>query len=389
VKSPKSSVLMVTYQYAPAADGGAARQAQRLAEGLVSRGRRVGVVTARFPGTRSFERMAGVEIHRVWAIPRSGTFSATFLPSLARFLAFHGRRYDIWHAHQAYYNAGVALELARVIGKRCIVKAAASGPYGDLARLSRVRLGSWVRKAILRADAIISLNAEMTEELLAAGILSTRIRRIPNGVDCEQFSPPAPVERLESRAKLGMSRDHVVVLYAGRLAADTGTSFMLDAWRVIEQRFPREPWVLIVAGDELSTNVHRARGERELQRARFLGKVSEIRPLLLAADLLVRPSLTEGMSNVVLEAMASALPVVGSRTGGLKEQIEDQVTGVLVAPGDAAALAEGLVSLLTDARRRESMGAAGRKRAEKHYGLPSVLDEYEDLYDRLALGQSL
>jgi glycosyltransferase involved in cell wall biosynthesis len=242
---------------------------------------------------------------------------------------------------------------------------------------------------LLRADVVISLNSEMTEELLAAGISSDRIRRIPNGVDCEQFSPPSPSERDESRSKFGMGRDEVLVLYAGRLAEDTGTGFILDAWRIIEQRFPGEPWTLVVAGDELGTNVYRERGEQELRRAKFLGKVSEIRPLLRAADLLVRPSLTEGMSNVVLEAMSCGLPVVASRTGGLKEQIEDCVTGVLVAPGDAQALAEGLVTLLTDVRLRVSMGVAGRMRAEKNYSLPSVVDAYEDLYDRLALEQSL
>lgn len=389
MRNLKPSVLMVTYQYAPAADGGAARQAQRLAEGLASRGRRVGVVTARFPGTSKFERIAGVEVHRVWSIPRLGTFSATFLPSLARFLMLHGEHYDIWHAHQAYYNAGVALEVARVWRKCCVVKTAASGRYGDVARLGRVRLGGWVRKALLRADAIISLNAEMTGELLAAGISSDRICRIPNGVDCEQFAPPSLAERREARSQFELRHDEALVLYAGRLAEDTGTSVILDAWRIIERRFPRERWTLIVAGDELRASVYRNRGERELQRARFVGKVPEVRPLLRAADLLVRPSLTEGMSNVVLEAMACGLPVVASRTGGLKEQIEDRVTGVLVAPGDAEALAEGLVSLLTDVQCRARMGAAGRRRAEQDFSLPSVVDAYERLYEGLALERSL
>jgi len=383
VKSPKPSVLMVTYQYAPAADGGAARQAQQLAEGLVARGRRVGVVTARHPGTAGFERVAGVDVHRVWAIPKPGLFSATFLPSLARFLLLHGRRYQIWHAHQAFYNAGVVLSLARLLGRPCVVKDAASGPYGDLARLQRSRFGGWVRKELLRADALVSLNSEMTEELLAAGIAFARIQHIPNGVDCEQFSPPSPEQRQEARSKLGIHQDGVLVLYAGRLAEDTGTAFMLDAWRAIEQRFPKEPWTLILAGDELGPSVHRARGERELRRARFVGKVSDVRPLLRAADLLVRPSLTEGMSNVVLEAMANGLPVVGTRTGGLKEQIEDGVTGVLVAPGDSEALAEAILGLLCNERCRVAMGSAGRARAQRRYNVDVVVDAYEYLYDSL------
>jgi glycosyltransferase involved in cell wall biosynthesis len=379
----KPSVLMVTYQYAPAADGGVARQAQAVAEALAQRGRDISVVTARFPDTPSFERVAGVEVHRVWAIPRAGRFTATFIPSLARFLLLHGRRYDIWHAHQAFYNAGVALRLARVFGKSCVVKDAASGPYGDLARLRRIRLGGFVLKELLRADAIISLNSEMTQELLATGIAPVRIRRIPNGVDCERFVPSSQEQRQEARARLGIPPEAALVLYAGRLAEDTGTQFIIEAWRIIEQEFSQEPWTLIVAGDELGAGEYRKRGERELRNARFVGKVPDVRPLLDAADVLVRPSLTEGMSNIVLEAMASGLPVVGTRTGGLMEQIEDGVTGLLAAPGDAQDLANAMVTLLRDGRRRVSMGSAGRKRAEGGYSLPSVVDAYEALYDQL------
>src|SRR6266540_1454521 len=339
---------MVTYQYAPAADGGAARQAQLLAEGLAARGRRVGVVTARYPGTPRFEQLGGVEVHRVWAIPKRGGFSATFLPSLARFLLIHGRAYEIWHAHQAFYNAGVALSLARLVGRRCVVKDAASGPYGDIARLGRIRFGGWVRNRLLTADAVISLNSEMTSELMSAGIDSERIRRIPNGVDCERFSPPSRERRRDARSELGISEDALLTVFAGRLAEDKGTDYLIDAWRSVEQQCVVEPWTLIVAGDELRAGEYRGRGERELKRARFVGKVPDVRPLLHAADLLVHPSLAEGLSNIVLEAMAVGLPVVGTRTAGLEEQIEDGVTGVLVPPRDSEALAGAVIALLRD-----------------------------------------
>jgi glycosyltransferase involved in cell wall biosynthesis len=371
---------MVTYEYPPTAYGGAARQAQRLAEGLVVRGRRVGVVTARYPGSPAFERIAGVEVNRVWAIPKPGLYSLTFLPSLTRFLFHHGGGWDIWHAHQAFYNAGVALRAARLVGRRCVVKDASSGSYGDVARLRQALFGRWVRAELRRADMVISLNSEMTEELRSAGVSSARIRHIPNGVDCKQFAPASPDQRREARLNLGIGHDDVLVLNAGRLAVDTGTKFMLDAWRAIEQRFPSEPWTLIMAGDDCQTNTYR-RQAGDLRRIRFVGQVADVRPLLRAADLLVRPSLNEGMSNVVLEAMASGLPIVGTRTGGLKEQIEDNVTGLLVTPGDSGALAEALLVLARDRQRRVEMGSVGRVRALERYSLESVLDAYEQLYD--------
>jgi glycosyltransferase involved in cell wall biosynthesis len=379
----RASVLMVSYQYAPMLDGGAERQAQRLAESLANRGRRVGAVTARYPGLPSFERLAGVEVHRVWAVPKPGRFSATFLPSLARFLFLHGRRYDIWHVHQAFYGAGVALSVARVLGRRCVVKAAASGPYGDLARLRRVRMGGWVRKVLLHADAVISLNEELTEELVAAGIDPARICHIPNGVDCARFSPPSPEERQEARSMLGIPADGALVVFAGRLAEDKGVGYLLDAWRSIERRLPAEPWTLLLAGAELHAGEYRQRAERDLGRARFVGKLPDIRPLLYAADVLVHPSLTEGLSNIVLEAMATGLPVIGTAIGGLREQIENGVTGLLVPPRDADALVGALTTLLRDPALRAKLGAAARMSVEQRYSVASMVDAYEDLYDQL------
>ncbi len=322
-------------------------------------------------------------MHRVWAIPKPGRFSATFLPSLARFLLLHGRCYRIWHAHQAFYNAGVALMVARLWGSRCVVKDAASGPYGDLARLRRAWLGPWVRKELLRADAVISLNSEMTQELLAAGIASARIRRIPNGVDCERFSPPSEDRRREARWRIGIGPEGLLAVCAGRLSEDKGTGFLIDAWRSVEQQCAGQPWTLIVAGEELRAGEYRGRGERELRNARFVGQVADVRPLLHAADLLVHPSLAEGLSNIVLEAMAVGLPVVGTRTGGLEEQILHGVTGVLVPPRDADALAAAIIALLRDGGVRARMGSAGRVRVSEKYNFNSVLSAYDELYDQL------
>jgi len=364
-------------------DGGAERQAQRLAEGLASHGRQVGVVTARYPGLPAFERVGGVHVHRVWALPKPRFFSATFLPSLARFLFFQGSSYDIWHAHQAFYGAGVALTIGSLQGRRCVVKAAASGPYGDLARLSRVWMGRWVKEALRHADAVVTLNSQLTAELVQAGIDSSRIRLIPNGVDCRHFSPPSMEERRQARASLGVPPDGALVAFAGRLAEDKGVDYLFDAWRTIEQRFGDEPWALAVAGAELHSNKYRERGERELRRATFLGKLPDVRPLLHAADVLVLPSLSEGLSNIVLEAMATGLPVLGTAIGGLRDQIDDGVTGFLVAPRDPDALVDALSTMLRDPGLRAKMGAAARIRVEQRYSLLSMVDEYEDLYDDL------
>ncbi len=373
---------MLSYQYWPMADGGAERQAQRLAEGLAARGWRIGVVTARYPGLPRFEKLNGVDVYRIWAIPRPGKFSATFLPSLMRFLVSRGRDYTIWHAHQAFYHAAIAVSVGRWMRRLCIVKAAASGPYGDMARLRRVRMGGWVVRSLREADAIISLNAELTEELVHAGFNSSRVRRIPNGVDCTQFTIPSAGSRYHARQELGIGADELLAVFAGRLAEDKGVDFLLEAWRIIEQRFPTRPWKLILVGNELRQGEYQAR-LRQLRSARHFGKVSDVRPFLRAADLVVHPSLAEGLSNVVLEAMATGVPVVGTRVGGLNEQIDDRVSGLLVEPASPFALVEGLLVLLENAALRVNLGEQARSRAEQVYSLDSVISAYERLYQEL------
>ena len=104
---------------------------------------------------------------------------------------------------------------------------------------------------------------------------------------------------------------------------------------------------------------------------------------LHAADVVVLPSLTEGLSNIVLEAMATSLPVVGTCIGGLREQIDDGITGLLVAPRDADALVRALTTVLRDPDLRAKMGRAARIRVEQRYSVAPMVDAYEDLYERL------
>jgi glycosyltransferase involved in cell wall biosynthesis len=174
-----------------------------------------------------------------------------------------------------------------------------------------------------------------------------------------------------------------LVVFAGRLAEDKGVDYLLDAWRSIEQSFSGEPRTLVVAGAEIGGNRYRQRGERELRSARFLGRVPDVQPLLDAADVLVLPSLSEGLSNIVLEAMATGLPVVATAIGGLSEQIENGVTGLLVGPRDVEALVQALTTVLRDPELRARMGAAARIRVEQRYSLVSMVDAYEDLYDQI------
>jgi glycosyltransferase involved in cell wall biosynthesis len=369
---------MICYHYAPAADGGAERQAQQLAEALAARGRTVGVVTTGGTGAPARETLNGVHVRRVGTVARRGLVSLTFLPSLAVFLLTRGRRYAVWHVHQAFYHYLIAVALARLLGRRCVVKTAASGPYGDIARLRGSKLGGAVLRALPAAHAVVSLNRELSGELAQVGVDRQRARIIRNGVDLERWRPPGDRERAAARRAFGVPSDAVLVVYVGRLARPKGVDVLLDAWRRLEQR--PTSGQLLLAGDGQDGAEYRRFAAAHLRHARFLGRLPDVQELLRGADVLVLPSLSEGLSNAVLEAMAMGLPVVATRIAGLDEQVQDGVTGLLVPAGDAAALGAALERLMNDPDRRVALGRAGRGVVERQFSFATMVAAYEDLY---------
>ena len=116
---------------------------------------------------------------------------------------------------------------------------------------------------------------------------------------------------------------------------------------------------------------------------RFLGWRRRVGDVLAAADVVVLPSLTEGLPLAVLEAMACARPVVATSINGTREAVVDNVTGFLVAPNDDEATAEAMLRLIDDKALARDMGVNGRQRVERHYNLASFVESVEALYDDL------
>jgi glycosyltransferase involved in cell wall biosynthesis len=119
-------------------------------------------------------------------------------------------------------------------------------------------------------------------------------------------------------------------------------------------------------------------------RVIFLGAQDNVAELLNAFDVFVLPSLTEGMSNTILEAMATGLPVLATRVGGNPELVEDRVTGMLFTPGDAEKLAAQMDILLGDEVLRGRYGSEARRRTVADFSLDRMLANYRDLYFELA-----
>jgi glycosyltransferase involved in cell wall biosynthesis len=317
-------------------------------------------------------------VHRVGA----GGLGYTLLG--ACWLAACGRQFTVLHAHQALSPALAAVLAKRLRPRhRVVVKVACSGAWSDF-RLAQDRPLYRRRMALLReVDRFVVLNRESAAELHAVGLGQVPASVVPNGVDARRFVPAGPAERAGLRARLGLPADEVVALFVGRLERRKGLDILLAAWADLVRRGDA-PRLLIAGPGEMGPWAREAR-ERDLQAlVTFLGGRTDVADLYRAADLLVFPSRAEGLPNAVLEAMASALPVVATDVAGNREAVgDDGKAGWLVPAEDPAALAEAVATLTASPALRRDLAAVARERILERFDIDRVGPKYLSLYEEL------
>ncbi|MDJ0630915.1 MAG: glycosyltransferase family 4 protein [Rhodobacter sp.] len=173
------------------------------------------------------------------------------------------------------------------------------------------------------------------------------------------------------------------LVFVGRLAAVKGVAVLLDAMAALKDRFPEARLTLIGDGGERAALERRARDLGLDQSVTFAGArtQAEVAEALRGADIFVLPSFAEGVPVVLMEAMASTLPVIATRIAGISELVEEGVSGHLVPPGSDTALAEAIAALLEDPDARRRMGAAGRAQVEASFDIAKEAGKIGRLID--------
>ena len=211
---------------------------------------------------------------------------------------------------------------------------------------------------------------------------SGKVVVVPNGRDLSIFRPG--MARGAARAELGLDDGRPVVGVVGRLETQKGHVYLLEAWRTVTRAFP-ETRLLVVGEGSLRADLERR--ARELGIAGsvlFTGFRGDVPRLLDAIDVLVLPSLYEGMPLTAIEASAMARPVVATAVDGTPEVVRDSVTGLLVPPAEPEALARALSALLRDPGTRKRMGEAGRDLALGRFDLPAQVEATARVYRDVA-----
>jgi glycosyltransferase involved in cell wall biosynthesis len=291
----------------------------------------------------------------------------------------HGR-VDIVHAYNFYGNV-FAIPPARLVAPVVIASIRDRSPYLTPMQ-KRVQ-----RYACQFADRVL-VNADAVRDWLVReeGYNPSNIVVIRNGVDMTRFDGAPAGDRI--RRELGLPPDSRLVVVVSRLTRLKGIEHFLEAAAVLKRRYP-DVRFLIVGETSPPDPSYLAELQRlattvgVIDRVTFTGRRSDIPEVLAAAAVSVMPSLNEALSNVLLESMAAGAPVVATRVGGTPEALDDGEAGLLVQPGDPAAITAAVSRLLDDRELSCRLGRRARSVIAERFSVDRMVRSTEDLYSEL------
>jgi glycosyltransferase involved in cell wall biosynthesis len=394
-------LLFLTESFHPVLGGGEAH-IRALGRTLVRSGLPSIVVTRR--GEAAWPAVEDLEGMRVVRVPPSGSGRSgkyRMVPGVLRALVRERRGFDVLVVRGTRVLGLPGLVAGRFLGKGVVLQPEVNGEMtGEVYTWGKswgrgragiaVRLLTAVRNLFFRdADGFVAMSEAIRREFLDAGAPPERVRLIPHGVDVDRFRPAAPDEKAGLRARLGLPADARIVVYTGRLLRGKGLDTLFEAFHRIAMRDASVHLVVVGsgAGQSLSVEEDLRTQSREpgLEgRVTFAGRVDAVSDWLRAADVFAFPSIYEGLGISLVEAAACGLPAVGSRTGGIVDVIEDEVTGLLVPPGEAAALEDALARLVSDLAAAAEMGRRARERAIRLFDAERTLELYRSLFHEVA-----
>jgi glycosyltransferase involved in cell wall biosynthesis len=332
---------------------------------------RVSVCLIKRPGVLAdWFRREGIPVH---VLPFQGRFPPGGLWRMSRLFRENGIRIVHAHVRESNTSATVAARMARVP----IV-------IGSIHNVDTIR----GRRRILQdrlvdrwRDAMVAVSKQVKQNYCrTVGVDPAKVSVIYNGVDLSAFA--GDVSRPEVLGPLGVPPGDKVVICVARLAIQKAHETLLEAAAVVLRSAPRTTFLIVGDGPRLPDLRREAERLGIGPKVVFAGRRDDIPALLKASDVSTLSSTREGFSNVVIESFAAGLPVVATDVGGNAEAIEEGESGFLVPSGDATALADRLLRVVTDAALQQRLSAAARRRATR-FSLEETVRAIESLYERL------
>lgn len=286
-------------------------------------------------------------------------------------------RADVVHAH---------MYRAETVGIRAVLALAGIGhrrPY-FVATVHSSRVRSNEDQQVLRdltphMDRLIAVSKSIQHKLVDEDRTTVPVTLIYNGVDLERYDHQEACCTLPE--EYGMEPGSQIVGVVARLEQEKGHPTLLEAWPQVLRAVPNAYLLIVGEGSKRDALEAQARELRIAHRVVFTGRRDDVPAVTAALDVAVLPSYREAQGLTILEAMALSRPVVASNVGGIPEMIADGVTGLLVPPHDATALATAVVRLLLDHPYADTIGRAGHDMVHDRFCIELMVHAVETIYD--------
>ena len=381
-------ICMLTWEFPPRIVGGIARHCLGLSKALAKLGHEVYVITLEFPGTPLFEDVDGVKVHRVLielGHPNFIIWTFIFNHFMEKKVAELSRsvKFDIIHIHD-WLTAEAGISSKHFLNKSLVstVHSTEVGRSQGLHNPDSFLIDGiewWMTYEAKRV--IVCSNSVKWELESHFNLPHDKVTVIPNGVEISNFN--LNINREEVKRRYGIKPNERIVLFIGRLVPQKGVDTLIKAVPLIVQRH-RDAKILI-AGDGWSRTYleELAKSMGLGDHVRFLGFISdwELADLMVAADVLVVPSVYEPFGIVALEGMAAGTPVVATNIGGLSEIIEHDKTGVLVYPRNPESIAWGVNRVLSDRKYADWLVRNARKKVLEAYSWEEIAKRTVEVYE--------
>jgi len=367
--------------------GGLQKQVFELSRNLVKRGINVFIITRKFPHDNSCEDLEGIKIIRFPIFGRMRLIqSMCFIIFSLLWLIKNSKNYELIHCHQAYSPATIGALAKIILKKKVIVKITASNEFGEVGEIKKLPLFN-IRKWLLRKiDIYAVVNTHIIKEWECLGIGTNNLIYIPNGVSI--YEETAFNNNLKDSYKKSLKLPYKkIVIFTGRLSYEKSLDTLLFAWKEIIQKVDFAHLVILGEGGKFR-NVEKelknlSRDLKLTQSIHFLGKVSNIENYLLASDIFVLPSLSEGLSNALLEAMSAGLGIVTTKIDANLDIIRHKENGIMVEAKDSIMLSKAIIEMLENDSLCIELGKNARRDAEAKFDINIITDRYINLYKQV------
>lgn len=386
----QKKIVIITHRFYPII-GGAEHQALLLAKNLSLRGNDVCVLTSKIENSHRNEVIDDVSVVRFNKYNKEKNFYffiLLFNLHVLLYLCFRLRQFDkVIYFFGIDFFAISAFPL-KVFGKETMIRTATPSAAEVGGNYKNAKFYKFRRPMLEAFSKFIAITSEIETNLLYEGIESARIIRISNGVDTGLFYPLCPKKRNQLRKQLNLEEDKIYILFCGHFYKTKGLDFLIDS--LIElgksQYFPNVE-LLVLGGSQsipkllsLEEDIVNMLRQQQLSiKINFLGQINNREKYFQAADIFVLPSQSEGMPNVLLEAMSCALACIATNVGGVPDVIQHGITGYLVKYGNKIELGNAVCELINDDYLRKNMGKHAFRSIETHNGIKMVAKAYETI----------